>query len=771
MQAVIMAGGKGKRLRPLTSTVPKPLVKILGKPVISYILELLVKNGVEDVRVTLGYMPETIESFLAENEFSSLKLSCVTEFTPLGTAGSVKNAAKDFSGDFIVISGDCMCDYDIAAAVDFHRASGAALTVVTAQVDDPREYGLVKTQADGKITGFCEKPDWANITSNQANTGIYIVSPHVLNLIPEEKAFDFSKDLFPLMLARDIPLYAYPAKGYWCDIGDLTAYRMCQQDLLSGKADISLSGVCEGVYLKADMPDGDFNIIPPVYIGENTEIAAGALIGPFTVLGDGCFVGENARIANSVMADCSAAFAGTSMKEAILCENAVLEENGKMFENSVLGAQASAGRNTRICKNVSVWPQITVENGVTVRENLRSVQERNPLFTDNGLEGTLAGSLSPEKCCRIGQALASSMVGGRTGIATDGKTASKAAANALIGGLMASGAHVFNFGECFLAELSFFTAFCSLNAGIYISARQGKLQIRICGEGGLSLSRAAERDIEKRMESCEFDRCDSGKLRDVSDMSGVNAMYRRELLRQSGMMLPSLNANVVCANPKISMLMEDCLYTLGCRCGDEITFKINGDGTSLSAFHRACGWIPKDKLLAVCCLDELRNGHDVAVPYDAPHSINTLAAEYERRVMRYMRTPPDNSDCEARALAVKQTYARDGLFMAVKLLGIMEERKRSLPQLLAELPAFFIRRRNVEIAFTPSRLYEAVGADAADKAVQGILLKEPRGRVLLTPSKTGKRIQIAAEAVSFETSCELCAEVEEKIKAFGMQQK
>lgn len=766
MKAVIMAGGRGIRLQPLTVTVPKPLAQILGKPVLDRILDLLKSAGVSSAKVTLGYKPEQIEDHLKQFD-NGVKIDCVTETIPLGTAGSVKNAAGDYTDDFIVISGDCFCDYDLTKAVDFHKKSSADLTIVTAKTQDPREYGLVLSDSEGKITGFSEKPDWSTVSSDRANTGIYIVSPKVLNLIPKDKLFDFSKDLFPEMMAENMNLYEFKADGYWCDIGDLAAYRACQEDILSGKTKLTFPTVCEGVYLKSTMPKGNYNIIPPVFIGENVEIADFAEIGPNTVVCDGCYIGGGAKVSHSVMNSCSAVFAGAEVFEAVLCENAVAEENSEIGSNSALGFSAAVGRNSRVINGASVWPEISVPNGGVVSENLIHSKSNSVFLDDNGIEGLLGGGLTPAKCCEIGQALASCKAGKRAGIATDGSTAAEACSRAVTGGLMSSGSHAFDFGSGFLSELQFFTSFCTLGIGIYISEKHGNLRIRLCGEGGLSLSRETERDFEQKLKSTQFDKCDTAKMHNVSDMSSVGLMYRRELLKQSGDMLNGLNAKIICNNNEIAMLMDDALFTLGCSAGDELTFKINSDGTSLSVFHRDCGWVAKDKLLAICCYYELQSGHDIAVPYDAPHILNNMAAEYERRVMRYLRTPPDNSDSEARTLAAKQIFARDGLFMTIKLLGIIKATGYTLTQLLSLLPQFYVKRKSINIGFSPVRIREVLGDRDLSQSREGILYKKPLGRVLIVPSKSGKRVNIFAEGLNFEAAKDLCGEIEEKISKYN----
>lgn len=296
MKAVVMAGGEGTRLRPLTCNIPKPMARLCGRPVLCYILDLLAQNGVDEVYLTLKYLPQEVTSYFNQGNYCGMQLHFVEEEIPLGTAGGVKNAARGFQEPFLVISGDALCDYQLREAVAFHNASGAQATLVTAQVEDPREYGLVRLEEDGRVEGFIEKPGWGQAVSDLANTGIYIVDPACLALVPEGRPFDFAKDLFPEMMRRGMPLYGYRAEGYWCDIGDLRAYLQCQRDLLAGKVKARFAPqIAQGIFAKGELPKGDFHLIPPVYIGENVEIAPGAQIGPDCVIDDHCFVGPGRK--------------------------------------------------------------------------------------------------------------------------------------------------------------------------------------------------------------------------------------------------------------------------------------------------------------------------------------------------------------------------------------------------------------------------------------------------------------------------------------------
>ena len=296
-----MAGGEGTRLRPLTCDLPKPMARLCGRPMMEYILQLLEKQGVQQASVTLRYLPSAISEHFGKR-YHSMSLTYVVEEQPLGTAGSVKGAAKDFDGDedILVISGDALTDFDLSAAAEFHRRQGAAATLIVTRVEDPREFGLVCYDDEGRVIGFVEKPGWAQAVTDAANTGIYLLSPSVLSFIPDDKPFDFAKDLFPLLLSQKLPLYAYEAQGYWCDIGSLTTYLSCQRDLLEGRVK-GFPMPKDGLCVRGERPQGEYLLVPPVYIGERVTVGDGAQIGPFAVLDDDCCVGSGAKIRGSVL--------------------------------------------------------------------------------------------------------------------------------------------------------------------------------------------------------------------------------------------------------------------------------------------------------------------------------------------------------------------------------------------------------------------------------------------------------------------------------------
>ena len=241
MKAVIMAGGEGKRLKAVTGDAPKPMAPLLGRPMLEHIILLLKKHGFDDLCAAVKYRAEDIISYFGDGEALGVKLQYRVEAEPLGTAGGVKNCADFYGGeDFLVISGDAACDFDLAALMERHRQSRAAVTLALCRHPEPLSYGLAVTDAGGLVRAFVEKPRWSRVVTDLVNTGIYVISPRVMELVPEGRAFDFAKDLFPLLLERGELLLGVDMEGYWCDVGTPLSYYKCCVDALEGRLELNM---------------------------------------------------------------------------------------------------------------------------------------------------------------------------------------------------------------------------------------------------------------------------------------------------------------------------------------------------------------------------------------------------------------------------------------------------------------------------------------------------------------------------------------------------
>ena len=297
MKAVILAGGEGLRLRPISAGLPKPMVPFLDRPVLEHVIGLLKRHGITDLALTLQAMPQTVASWLGDGAELGVKLTYFVEREPLGTAGSVKRCMSWLGEeDFLVISGDIITDIDLTEAAGFHRASRAAATLVLCRHSSPLEYGQVLTGDDGKVRSFVEKPAWSQVLTDTVNTGIYFLTAKAMEGVPEGTAYDFSRDLFPKLLEQGAPLYGHIASGSWWDIGDCGAYLDSAAQVLSGRSgiDLGLPLRAPGIWA-AEEPPADVTLVPPCWIGPGVTLGAGSLLGPHAILGRGSSVGRRRR--------------------------------------------------------------------------------------------------------------------------------------------------------------------------------------------------------------------------------------------------------------------------------------------------------------------------------------------------------------------------------------------------------------------------------------------------------------------------------------------
>ncbi len=761
-----MAGGEGSRLRPLTCDLPKPMARLCGRPMMEYILDLLGEHGVDEAVVTLRYLPSAISDYFGQR-YREIALRYTVEEEPLGTAGSVRGAAAILPAgeDLLVISGDSLTDFDLTAALRFHRERGAAATLLVTRVEDPREYGLVRYEETGRVVGFVEKPGWAQAVTDAANTGIYILSPAALSLIPEAGEYDFAKDLFPRMLAQGMALYAYDAEGYWCDIGSLSAYRSAQKDLLEGKVR-SFPAPKSGVLCAQEQPEGGYILIPPAYIGKGVSIGAGAQIGPFAVLDDGCYIGAGAKVRDSVLLGCAYVGEQASLTGAVLCHVASVRRGASLFEGAVVGAGSVVGEYTTVFPDVRIWPDKQVEGNTVLRENLR--EGNNPLmvFDDAGLTGETGVELTPELCARVGAAVGSLSRGGKVAVGCSGDPAAEALKMALNAGLLSTGGSVWDFGACIGPQFDYFVNFGRIHTGVYLAGGP-KACIRLVSAGGLPAPRPVERGIEARLAGGDFLRAGWESVRGLTDMSSMQQLYRQELIGMAPRGLSGMTVRVKGSDFECVRLLSSILTTMGCSLaeeGEDVRLYIGAQGRRLSLYSRDAGYLWPEQVLALCCLLEMEAGNDVAVPYDAPLVLEEIAEKYGRRVRRYLDCPAGPDDEDARKLAHCQLWVRDGLMMAVRILHYLKSHRLGLRELASRLPGFAVATKTVPCAGNPGRLLRRLseGGEAVE-AGEGTRIRMAKGSLLVRPSKRGKSLTLTAEAADTELAAELCGMLEEKL--------
>jgi NDP-sugar pyrophosphorylase family protein len=342
MRAVIIAGGEGTRLRPLTLSVPKPVVPVVDRPFLRFQLDLLRAAGVADVVLSLGYRPERIQAAFPGGAAAGLRLHYVVEDTPLGTGGAVKNAEGLLDGETVVLNGDVLTDLDLAGVVAEHRRQGAAATLVLTPVPNPAAYGLVELDREGNVTRFLEKPSPDQITTDTINAGIYILDTRLLALMPPAVNHSIERAFFPTLLARRERVRAHVHRGYWIDIGTPEKYRQVHRDILEERLAVPLDGrPLRGghVHATAEVDDGA-RLAGPFYVGPGCRVAAGAEIRPGTVLTAGVTVEARARVSDTI------AWAGTQIGAEAEIDGALLGTAVRVGRFARVGPGAVLGEAT-----------------------------------------------------------------------------------------------------------------------------------------------------------------------------------------------------------------------------------------------------------------------------------------------------------------------------------------------------------------------------------------------------------------------------------------
>lgn len=505
MRAVLMAGGSGTRLRPLTCDLPKPMVPVLNRPMAEHIINLLKRHNIREVIATLHYLPDVMRDYFGDgSEFGVQMTYAVEEDQPLGTAGCVKNVEELLDDTFLVISGDSMTDFDLSAAIEFHKQKQSKATLVLARVPNPVEFGVVITDEDNHIQRFLEKPSSSEIFSDTVNTGTYILEPEVLQYLPKNQECDFSKDLFPLLLERGEPIYGYISDKYWCDVGHLEAYRESQYEALQGKVEIDFAYAEQsaGIWVGENTTiDPSANIQPPVMIGSNCRIGSRVNIEAGTVIGDNVTIGAEADLKSPIIWNGVIIGEQSHIWACSISRGVRVDRRAHIHEGVTLGPLCTVGEEAQISQGVRVWPSKQIESGATLNINLiwGNMAQRN-LFGQQGVTGIANIDITPEFAVKLGAAYGSTLKPGATvSISRDQRSVSRMVSRSLVSGLMSTGVNIQNLDATALPITRTIIPTLSVAGGIHVRlhpSRPDHLLIEFVDEQGINISKAKEKKIE-----------------------------------------------------------------------------------------------------------------------------------------------------------------------------------------------------------------------------------------------------------------------------------
>lgn len=363
MQAVILVGGEGTRLRPLTYGTPKPMVPLFGVPFLERTIARLREAGVDEVILAAGYLPEAISAHFGDGSAFGIEVRYVVEESPLGTAGALRNVAELLTGRFFVLNGDVLTSLDLRAMIAFHERSGGVGVLHAISVEDPSAFGCIEHEADGLIAGFVEKPAREDAKTSDINAGTYLLERSILATIPADRNVSIERETFPQLIAADEKLYAYVTHDYWLDVGRPAQYIQAHDDVLAGK--LVLPPVGRGpsgagaMWLAGDA-NLPANVRPPSFVAAGAVIAAHAVVGPYAVLGDGCRIAGGAEVRRSVLWD------GVSIEDHARVSGAILASN------------VTVGREAVVTVGAVIGHGVTIAPGVVLQDDARLALEEAP---------------------------------------------------------------------------------------------------------------------------------------------------------------------------------------------------------------------------------------------------------------------------------------------------------------------------------------------------------------------------------------------------------
>jgi len=754
MKAVIMAGGFGTRLRPITCNIPKPMVPLANIPMMEHIVNLLKQYGFNRICSILYFQPEVITKYFGEGTDFDIQMEYQMATADFGTAGSVKNTEEKLKDEpFIIISGDVLTDFDLSEAIRFHREKKSMATMVLTRVTNPLEYGVVITADDGKIIRFLEKPSWGEVFSDTINTGIYILEPEIFKYIPAKTEFDFSKNLFPLMLKEGLPLYGYIAEGYWKDIGNLEEYVLAHKNVLNGE-------------VKLQIPGDRLNIIGrDVWVGKNSNISAkvkfkgGVIIGQNCViedgvdlencvLGDGCVIKKNAKIKGGTLWDGVHVGEDAEIYESVISGNTLIQDKVVVESGAIISEECRIGKGAIIRENVKIWPKKQVEEGSTVFSSIIwSDKWTRNLFSDYGIAGLANIEITPEMASKIGAAFGSTLPKGASIITSrDSNKISRVINRAIISGLSSAGINVADLRVTPAPVARYKPSAFMRGGGVHVKLSgddPNQIEIKIFDVEGRDISIAQKKSIERLFNREDFRRVSIPEVGEISFPPRVPENYSEELLRcldvtaisqrrlkvvldycfsgASGIFntfLGKLNCEVITLNAyhdenRVTMVTPEqshasvasIVKSLGADLG-----VVMGDGAEHITFIDDQGRIIKGaEAMAVWArmVLELIPGARIAVPVSATHQLESMAAKLggtiirtktsERALMDAAINEKVETCIDDRGGIIFPAFqaAFDGMIATVKLFEFISLLQKPLSEIVNGIPDFYARASRI----------------------------------------------------------------------------
>lgn len=800
IKAVIMSGGKGTRLRPLTCQIPKPMVPIFNKPVMEYIIKLLKSHNIYDIAVTLHYLPNEITEYFNEGEKYGVHMSYFIEDVPLGTGGSVKNAKGFLDSTFLVISGDAFTNIDITKAVKFHKENNSKATLILKKEPIPLEYGVVITGEDGRIKKFLEKPGWGEVFSDTINTGIYILEPEVMNYYKAGENFDFGKDLFPRLLKDGIPMYGYITSDYWCDVGDLHSYMNTHVDFLEKKVFPveDAEEVKKGIWIgKGTIVEEGAQLFPPVYIGKNTIVKKGSKIYGCTIIGDNCYLGENTSVKKSILWKNVHICNNAEIRKSVLCDGVRISDRVRIFENSVIGTSAVIKDKAVIKSNVKVWPEKRVERDMVVKNDLIwGTGVSKNIFGKRGVSGIFNQDITTEFSSKLGGAFASLYQGKSLFvIASDEKDSSQIIKNALNSGVVSAGGRMVDIRVGTVPMVRYAVNYLKGDGGIFVScgdSNSDTISIEFFDDKGKNIDRTQERKIENEFSIGDFNRTNGDKIKDIIEISNFSSLYLKygeEILDHISSIKEKRPKIVIGSKSKyIIDLAEKYLKNIGCDTVSileeelkeikEKIISVKGDmgiivfqnGENIILIDHEGNFIKDEKYNFLTFLIglETKKIKNIVIPYNFPRTAVSLAENYGGSIsITKTNVSEIMKEMEKDDSHFQYILSFDALFAAGKIIDYISYKNIKLKDIALKIPDFHFIKKEIPCKWEDKgKIVRLLSEDKKQQLemFEGVRFLDKNGWALILPDIEKPTFNLYAEGSTEEFAEEISVFYYEKIK-------
>ncbi len=763
MKAVIMCGGLGSRLRPLTESIPKPLIRIANRPVVEIIIEKVADAGIKEIYLSLGYLADDITEF-CNGIYSDTELKFCNENIPLGTAGGVKNCINESEEDILILGGDNIFDINISEFIQFFKENNCDAAICGVNVDDPREYGTIVCDEGGRIRSFIEKPTWEQADSFLVNTGIYLIKGSILKMIKEKCFCDFANDIFPELLKNNKKFYCYKSAGYWGDIGEFEALKKISDDILNGRCKINM---LKGRFFAEDTVIGENTIIKsPCLIGENVEFGSGGTIGPYSVIDSDCVIGNSTNITRCIIGASVRIGENSQITDSIISDRVSIKDNCVVEDNCVFGYGVELGRFSRVLAGNKIWPGRRISEQALVSKDIIYDSPSSVEFDIFGISGRIFDEFSINDALSIGKAVSSVNDIKRIGIGTDGSAVSENYKNCTIAGISVCGSECYDYGIMFKGQAYFYSAYSSLDFFVYITNDGENINYSFFGRQGLPVSLKTAKSINNNYKFSVFSYSASEKCTELIPADYLSSVYISFVKKILGINFSGIKINIESENSLIKKTAEAIFsdYMSQNVVSDKrcIHFLFN---KSVSEMYVVYGnkTFSGERIISLICELELAAGNTIIIPEDFPSFIETVAENYHGKVIRIYDINRDDFIFSDRNVLLN-LWAFDCLILSAKLISYLQMTGYTIDELFKNQKYFAMRKSVLNVDKNASEIREIIKNFAVKRNNDIFYVFENRkGRVRIRQIGNSARIRILAESYDIESAKEISVFIEKKI--------